>query len=90
MLGARGETQLHLCICSANQLICDMERRLVGFKSKKTCWCFPALVLPDGRAFEVQIVQDICIKDYAVQRVRLGGSPENVERDDSPQIISEQ
>lgn len=40
-----------------------MEKRLVGFKSKKTRWCFPALVLPDG-AFEVQIVQDICIKDY--------------------------
>lgn len=44
-----------------------MEMELVGLKSKKTCSCFHALVLPDGRAFEVQIGQDICIKDYAVQ-----------------------
>lgn len=43
----------------------------MGFKSK-TRSCFPALVLPDGGAFEVQIVQDICIKDYAVQRVCWG------------------
>lgn len=89
MLGALQETQLHLCICLANQLICNMERQLVGFKSKKTGLCFPALVLPDGGAFEVQIVQDICIKDYAAQRVCLGGSPENMECDDS-QLISEQ